>query len=95
MLDRCEYPFDRIVFSCVVLRSTSQEQIDDICRKSKEIWEKQANARSQKMSHRGKIKKRENLFKTRKQVAKAREKMNKYRRNVDEMAHGEYITSSA
>jgi hypothetical protein len=75
--------------------STSQEQIDDICRKSKEVWEKQATARSQKMSRRGKIKKWENLFKTRKEVAKSREEMNKYRRNVDEMAHGEYITSFA
>jgi hypothetical protein len=57
--------------------------------------EKQANARSQQMSCRGKIKKWDNLFRTRKQVAEAREEMNKYRRNVDEMAHGEYITSFA
>jgi hypothetical protein len=47
------------------------------------------------MSRRGKIKKWENLFKTRKEVAKSREEMNKYRRNVDEMAHGGYIISSA
>jgi hypothetical protein len=45
------------------------------------------------MNGRGKIKRWDNLFRTRKQVAKAREEMNKYRRNVDEMAHGEYITS--
>jgi hypothetical protein len=78
-----------------VLRSTSQEQIVDICRKSKELREKKANARSQKTSGRGKIKRWDNLFRTRKQVAKAREEMNKYRRNVDEMAHGEYTTSLA
>ncbi|KAH8596469.1 hypothetical protein B0O99DRAFT_477114, partial [Bisporella sp. PMI_857] len=29
---------------------TREEQIDDICRKSKEVWEKQAAARSQKES---------------------------------------------
>ncbi|KAH8685939.1 hypothetical protein BGZ60DRAFT_466569 [Tricladium varicosporioides] len=31
---------------------THQEQIDDICRKSKEVWEKQAAARSNKESDR-------------------------------------------
>ena len=54
MLDRREPLSLNMKFSRLLLRSSVltllKEQIDDICRKSKEVWEKQAAARSKKES---------------------------------------------
>src|SRR5579871_6848618 len=49
MLDRCEL-WNDFCLRCPPLTSERQEQIDDICVKSKDLWEKQAAARAPRNS---------------------------------------------